>query len=97
MHCPGNADQSNCRQNNPKSPSEPTREPQMPSKKWAGKHVSCAVDQIHIDQGKKIVTTPAYMLGPNIKDVAAGIEKISGQGFGFNLTGNSLLRFRHLN
>nr|WP_321404059.1 isoprenoid biosynthesis glyoxalase ElbB [uncultured Desulfobacter sp.] len=41
-----------------------------------GKHVSCAVDQIHIDKGKKIVTTPAYMLGPNIKDVAKGIEKL---------------------
>ena len=41
-----------------------------------GKHVACAVDQTHIDQGKKIVTTPAYMLGPGIKDVAKGIEKL---------------------
>jgi len=44
--------------------------------KMGGKHVTCAVDQIHIDQDKKIVTTPAYMLGPNIKDVATGIEKL---------------------
>jgi len=44
--------------------------------KMGGKHVTCAVDQIHIDQDKKIVTTPAYMLGPNIKDVAIGIEKL---------------------
>ena len=44
--------------------------------KMGGKHVTCTVDQIHIDQDKKIVTTPAYMLGPNIKDVAIGIEKL---------------------
>ncbi len=44
--------------------------------KMGGKHVVCAVDQIHIDRDKKIVTTPAYMLGPNIKDIAMGIEKL---------------------
>ncbi|MGD9826289.1 isoprenoid biosynthesis glyoxalase ElbB [Desulfobacter sp.] len=44
--------------------------------KMGGKHVVCAVDQIHIDRDKKIVTTPAYMLGPNIKDIAIGIEKL---------------------
>lgn len=44
--------------------------------KMGGKHVTCAVDQIHIDRDKKIVSTPAYMLGPNIKDVAIGIEKL---------------------
>jgi len=41
-----------------------------------GKHVDCAVDEIHVDTRLKIVTTPAYMLGPGIKDVAAGIEKL---------------------
>jgi enhancing lycopene biosynthesis protein 2 len=41
--------------------------------------VACTVDQIHIDQDKKIVSTPAYMLGPNIKDVAVGIEKLVAQ------------------
>lgn len=40
------------------------------------KHVNCRVDQIHVDQAYKIVTTPAYMLGPGIKDVAVGIEKL---------------------
>ncbi|NDY72054.1 isoprenoid biosynthesis protein ElbB [Desulfobacter hydrogenophilus] len=45
-------------------------------KKMGGKHVTCAVDQTHIDKDNKIVTTPAYMLGPNIKDVAVGIEKL---------------------
>ncbi len=34
---------------------------------------------IHIDQKNKIVTTPAYMLGPGIKDVAVGIEKLVNQ------------------
>ena len=41
-----------------------------------GKHCDCAVDEIHVDARLKIVTTPAYMLGPGIKDVAAGIEKL---------------------
>lgn len=39
-------------------------------------HKACAVDQIHIDEQNGIVTTPAYMLGPSIKDVAVGIEKL---------------------
>lgn len=41
-----------------------------------GVHKACAVDQICIDEKNKLVTTPAYMLGPGIKDVAAGIEKL---------------------
>ena len=47
--------------------------------KMGGKHVACTVDQIHIDQDKKLVSPPAYMLGPNIKDVAVGIEKLVAQ------------------
>ncbi|MBW2003199.1 MAG: isoprenoid biosynthesis glyoxalase ElbB [Deltaproteobacteria bacterium] len=39
-------------------------------------HNVCAVDQTNIDSDNKIVTTPAYMLGPEIKDVAKGIEKL---------------------
>ncbi len=39
-------------------------------------HKACTVEQIHIDKQNKIVTTPAYMLGPTIKDVAVGIEKL---------------------
>ena len=42
--------------------------------KMGGKHIPCTVDEIHIDEKHKIVTTPAYMLGPGIKDVAEGIE-----------------------
>ncbi len=41
-----------------------------------GVHVSCPVDRIHVDHANKLVTTPAYMLGPAIKDVARGIEKL---------------------
>ncbi len=42
-------------------------------------HQLCAVDQIAVDQINKIVTTPAYMLGPGIKEVAVGIEKLVRQ------------------
>jgi enhancing lycopene biosynthesis protein 2 len=41
-----------------------------------GRHKVCHVEQIHVDQARKIVTTPAYMLGPGIKEVAVGIEKL---------------------
>ena len=44
--------------------------------KMGGVHIDCSVDEIHVDQKNKIVTTPAYMLGPGIKDVAVGIEKL---------------------
>jgi len=38
-------------------------------------HVDCKVDDVVVDEKHKIVTTPAYMLGPSIAPVAAGIEK----------------------
>jgi enhancing lycopene biosynthesis protein 2 len=41
-------------------------------------HVECAVDQIVVDQKLKLVSTPAYMLGPWIAPVAAGIDKLVG-------------------
>jgi len=41
-----------------------------------GHHKNCTVDMIHVDGKNRIVTTPAYMLGPGIKDVAVGIEKL---------------------
>ncbi|EFK06850.1 enhancing lycopene biosynthesis protein 2 [delta proteobacterium NaphS2] len=43
------------------------------------KHTVCAVDEIAIDVKNKIVSTPAYMLGPDIKHVANGIEKLVKQ------------------
>jgi len=44
-----------------------------------GRHQACTVDTIHVDKANRIVTTPAYMLGPGIKDVAVGIEKLVTQ------------------
>ena len=44
-----------------------------------GRHRSCSVDMICLDDEHRIVTTPAYMLGPGIKDVAEGIEKLVNQ------------------
>ena len=41
-----------------------------------GQHKECSVDMIHLDNKNNLVTTPAYMLGPGIKDVAVGIEKL---------------------
>lgn len=41
-----------------------------------GEHQPCDVGNIHVDRARKIVTTPAYMLGPEIKDIAVGIEKL---------------------
>lgn len=40
------------------------------------KHVACAVDEIAVNEENKIVSTPAYMLGPSISHVARGIEKL---------------------
>jgi len=37
-------------------------------------HEACPVEQFVVDRQRKVVTTPAYMLGPGPKDVAAGIE-----------------------
>jgi enhancing lycopene biosynthesis protein 2 len=39
-------------------------------------HKECPVDGIIVDLKNKIVTTPCYMLGPGIKEIAAGIEKL---------------------
>jgi enhancing lycopene biosynthesis protein 2 len=47
--------------------------------KMGGVHVDCSVDQVHVDQKNRLVTTPAYMLGPGIKDIAVGIEKLVKQ------------------
>ncbi len=40
-----------------------------------GKHVVCKVDEIAVDEANKIVSAPAYMLGPTISHIAKGIEK----------------------
>lgn len=38
------------------------------------KHEPCVVESIVVDEEHRIVSTPAYMLGPSIRHVAAGIE-----------------------
>ena len=40
-----------------------------------GKHVERPVDDVAVDEKNKIVSTPAYMLGPSIAHVAKGIKK----------------------
>jgi len=39
-----------------------------------GEHIDCPVQEFVVDASRKLVTTPAYMLGQNIAEVAAGIE-----------------------
>ena len=41
-----------------------------------GRHIVCKVDEIAVDEESKIVSTPAYMLGPTISKVALGIDKL---------------------
>jgi len=38
-------------------------------------HEACPVDSFVVDAEQRIVSTPAYMLGPTIKHVAEGIER----------------------
>ena len=40
------------------------------------KHVNAPVEEIIVSPGAKIVSTPAYMLGPSINDIAKGIDKL---------------------
>lgn len=44
--------------------------------KMGQKHVACDVRETCIDQKKRIVTTPAYMLAQNLGEAYAGIEKL---------------------
>lgn len=43
------------------------------------KHEACPVQEAIVDEANKIVSTPAYMLGPGPKGVAAGIQKTVDQ------------------
>ncbi|MFC1569185.1 isoprenoid biosynthesis glyoxalase ElbB [bacterium] len=43
---------------------------------FGARHQNADVDEIVIDEQFKIVSTPAYMLGPGISDIAKGIEKL---------------------
>jgi len=41
-------------------------------------HVACAVSELAVDHERKLVSTPAYMLGQRIAEVADGIDKAVG-------------------
>ncbi len=41
-----------------------------------GCHVNCAVEGTVIDEEKRLVTTPAYMLANSMSEAASGIEKL---------------------
>jgi enhancing lycopene biosynthesis protein 2 len=43
---------------------------------WGAVHVERRVGEIAVDERLKIVSTPAYMLGPWIADVNAGIDQL---------------------
>jgi len=43
---------------------------------FGARHKPAAVDEIVVDEEHRIVSTPAYMLGPGIADIAKGIEKL---------------------
>ena len=44
--------------------------------KMDAKHCPCAVEEIHIDRAKKLVTTPAFMLAEDIGQAAEGINRL---------------------
>jgi enhancing lycopene biosynthesis protein 2 len=43
--------------------------------KMGAQHVACGVAELVVDREKKLVSTPAYMLGKRIGEVAEGIDK----------------------
>jgi len=47
--------------------------------KMGAKHHNAKVDEIVVDSGNRIVTTPCYMLAQSIKEVGAGVEKLVNQ------------------
>lgn len=44
--------------------------------KMGGKHLTCATDEICIDEENKIISCSAYMRDDNIASIASGIEKL---------------------
>ncbi|MBC8330065.1 MAG: isoprenoid biosynthesis glyoxalase ElbB [Planctomycetes bacterium] len=44
--------------------------------KMGARHVVCPAGEIHVDEGRNVISTPAYMLDSRISEVATGIEKL---------------------
>ena len=42
---------------------------------FGARHVVCSVESAIVDEQAKVVSTPAYMLGPGVADVAKGIRE----------------------
>ena len=43
---------------------------------FGAKHVACKVEDVCVDERLRIASTPAYMLGPSVAPVSAGIDKL---------------------
>jgi len=43
---------------------------------FGARHVVCKVDEICVDERHRLVSTPAYMLGPSVFPVSQGIDKL---------------------
>jgi enhancing lycopene biosynthesis protein 2 len=50
--------------------------------RMGAQHVACTVDDTVVDEPHKIVSTPAYMLGPSIAHINRGISKLVSQILG---------------
>ena len=46
---------------------------------FGARHQECPVDDIVVDQRNRLVTTPAYMLGPGLREIVTGIDKLVRQ------------------
>jgi len=46
---------------------------------FGARHQNCPVDGIVVDEVNRLVTTPAYMLGPGLREIALGIDKLVAQ------------------
>ncbi|WP_299019929.1 isoprenoid biosynthesis glyoxalase ElbB [uncultured Photobacterium sp.] len=44
--------------------------------RMGGEHINCPVDDYVLDQKRRILTTPAYMLASSISEAASGISKL---------------------
>jgi enhancing lycopene biosynthesis protein 2 len=43
---------------------------------FGARHINCAVTDIVVDEDNSLVSTPAYMLGPGLREISQGIEKL---------------------
>ena len=46
---------------------------------FGARHQNCLVEDIVVDKENRLVTTPAYMLGPGLREISQGIDKLVQQ------------------